>query len=437
MGGLKLKGVAGKLGVLKDFVSLIIAAVIVLIAIIILAITPLLMGSKLKKEIESKSIKNGNSIMSLVKSKIPSNVQWQEEQKYQDAYSQDANDIARLFLGSSRRALLSYMIFPEPKDSSTFIFEEFGTNFRKGIEEQLATIGAGDCPSQAELEEKIESRAPSGGGRFPGGRFSSGSMGRTTGEDVKLEDALCQDRARKAKVYAAPADFAGYDFNFDEIVDISTTLQNCWYWQVGYWIIEDVISTTDQMNRDSKNVLSSPVKRIVNVSFSRMSQSYRASTIPGRGMGIGAGIRSFRQGSPSPSYVVKEYGGLAETCTNRISNEKYDIVHFIVVVIVRADSVQSFIEDLCSSKEHTFKGFSGTEASQVYKHNQISVLDLRIRPVDRTSVEHYLFRYGENAVVELSLTCEYLFDLKGYSPVKPASVTETQASGKTRSTMFR
>ena len=46
-------------------------------------------------------------------------------------------------------------------------------------------------------------------------------------------------------------------------------------------------------------------------------------------------------------------------------------------------------------------------------------------PVDRESGVHTLYRYGkDNALVELELICEYVFDKDGYYPIKPDSIKE-------------
>jgi hypothetical protein len=84
------------------------------------------------------------------------------------------------------------------------------------------------------------------------------------------------------------------------------------------------------------------------------------------------------------------------------------------------------MNELCSAKEHTFKRWSGAEPVQIFRHNQITVLETNINPVivnavtTRTGASgHELYRYGDDAVVEVELVCEYIFERVGYDEIKP------------------
>jgi hypothetical protein len=44
-------------------------------------------------------------------------------------------------------------------------------------------------------------------------------------------------------------------------------------------------------------------------------------------------------------------------------------------------------------------------------------------------MSHRYYRYGDDNVVELDLVCEYIFNTKGYEPIKPESVKTTLAGG--------
>lgn len=94
-------------------------------------------------------------------------------------------------------------------------------------------------------------------------------------------------------------------------------------------------------------------------------------------------------------------------------------MHFEVRVIVSADQVMRFIQELCSAKTHKFRGWYGDGPEQTFKHNQITVLEHTIAPIDLEDFDHRSYRYGPDAVVELDLVCEYLFVNAGYNEVKP------------------
>jgi hypothetical protein len=71
------------------------------------------------------------------------------------------------------------------------------------------------------------------------------------------------------------------------------------------------------------------------------------------------------------------------------------------------------------------------QPQQTFKHNQITILDCEIVPVetDTTASRHKLYRYGEDSIVQLNLTCEYLFYKKAYDEVKPQPVKD-EIAGK-------
>ena len=151
-----------------------------------------------------------------------------------------------------------------------------------------------------------------------------------------------------------------------------------------------------------------PVKRLISVGFA----------IGDTRIGGNMAVR--------PPYVLSdEEGELTQPHTGRFCDDDIDIVHFDVVVVVSTKAVLSFMEELCSAKEHKFRGFSGVEQERDFVHNQITVLKSDIRPINRKANDHNLYRYGEDAVVELDLICEYIFDKSGYDEIKPKSVKET------------
>jgi hypothetical protein len=129
-------------------------------------------------------------------------------------------------------------------------------------------------------------------------------------------------------------------------------------------------------------------------------------------------------GLDMPSYVTEKTGGLCQPWTGRKCDDKMDVVHFSVSVIVKADSVLKFMNVLCGEKEHTFSGFKGELEPQKYKHNQITILESSIEPVDRNSAENKRYYYGQDAIVKLDITCEYVFNRLGYDIIKPKIVAD-------------
>ena len=113
----KFKDLIQKLRFLGNYSSLILPLIIVLVAVPFFIFAQL-MSSRLKERIESESVSVGKKVQSL---NPVARDQWQVEQEYQQAYERDANQTVLLAKQSSQRQLLSYKIFPNPKDTSAWI----------------------------------------------------------------------------------------------------------------------------------------------------------------------------------------------------------------------------------------------------------------------------------------------------------------------------
>jgi hypothetical protein len=410
----QIKNVVQKLGFLRNYSSLFVPLIIV-IAGALLFIPTRLMSSRLKAQMAKESISVGKRVETLSRS-IVARDQWDVEREYQQIYANDVNQMMLLAKQSSQRQLLSYQIFPKPKDTSTLIFKGFGQAYRTGIEQMLERVTARDCPSQAEVERSLQASTLGGTGIVK--RFDS--LQRLGEVDAAIVNELCSDRAKSVSFYANPADLSGYAFwETYEYTGMTDATEDCWYWQLGYWIIEDVVDTIAATNSQSENVLTAPAKRLMHLSFT-----------PGATDVIVTGkTRKPGKEQNRPSYAQSDGGYLAEPLTGRYSNDDVDIVHFTFTVVIDAKEVLPFIQQLCSAKQHKFTGFTGGEEEQVFKHNQITVLESNISTIYRDSDTHNLYRYGEDAVVEMELICEYIFNRSGYDEVKPDSVKKSARKG--------
>jgi hypothetical protein len=398
----KFKDLIQKLSFLGNYSSLIPPVIIVLVAVLLFIPTQLL-SSKLRNRIENESISVGERVQSLSRSAV-SRKQWEVEQEYQQIYERDANRAAILAKQSSQRSLLSYKIFPEPKETSALIFREFGQRFRNAIDRLIAKVNATGCPTVAELQRALQGYSLPSSGRG----LDRQEVALRSGEvDATITDVLCREKAGSASVYANPMDLSGYEFwDKYEYTGMDTAIEDCWYWQLAYWVIEDVFNTIDALNSGSNSVFTSPVKRLLKIDFTIGGTEFdRKTTV-----------------SVKPSYVLSVEKAFTEPHTGRFCKDDIDVVHFNVAVVVSAKAVLPFMQQLCSAKQHKFRGFSGKEQEQVFKHNQITILESNIRSIDREDTVHNLYRYGEDAVVELNLICEYIFNKNGYDEIKPESV---------------
>lgn len=448
------KDILQKLSVFKNNLSLLVPVIIALVSVLLFIPTQL-MSSKLTSQVEQESINKGiTKIKSLEKSAVPSE-QYEKEARRQEDHAKDANDIAKLALQTTQRELLSYVIFPEPDPNgfSGLIFQEFGQRFRKGIDELVMRVHGRDCPTDAEIERGLEnssSRSPSrgmgfgggsrdltselyGGRRYGGGLYGGPMMGVNINK--MIIDQMCEARAKEISVYVNPVDVSGYEYWKEYKFDVKKedALKDCWYHQLAYWIIEDIFATIESTNSNFDNVLQAPVKRFMGITFTMGLKGPRGSGSSGviRSIGRNRRAQQKQEEADMPVYVRSAKYGLSESCTGRFCNEEnkdIDVTHFNFSIIVDAKSILPFMKELCSVKEHQFRGYpDGNEPPRTFKHNQITVLESKFGAINPNDMTHRYYRYGDEAVVSLDLICEYIFNVEAYDKLLPQPVKDTLA----------
>lgn len=401
----RFKVVIRRLSVVRRHSSLFVPVLIALVGVF-LFIPAQLMSVKLKRQMSRESVTDGGRQVTSLRQSAVSNDQWLVDRERQQAYKNDANQIMILAEELTKRPLLSEKIFPSPTDASISIFRQFGQRFREGVDEMLKHVKAGECPTKEELDRSL---GVVSGRRSRSSRFKRNS----SGADDEIREALCLSKAKAANVYCSPLDMSGYEFWGEyQYAGTNEAVEDCWYYQLAYWIIEDITDTIESVNSSSNSVFESPLKRLLGVDF---HNAWMTTSSVGKTKG------------EKPSYVLTIYEGLAVPYTARVCDGDIDVVHFNVHVLVAADAVLQFMKQLCSAKEHIVRGSSGhIQGAKYAKHNQITILESRITSVDREDEAHGFYRYGEDAVVELSLICEYVFSTKGYDELKPVSIKTKQ-----------
>ncbi|MHC4488507.1 MAG: hypothetical protein ACYS9C_07180 [Planctomycetota bacterium] len=459
------RDIVQKLSVFKNNVSLLVSLIIALVSALLFIPTQLMSG-RLEKQIDQASISNGSRVRTWREKPI-SREQWKEAERRQIEYANDANEIAKLAMQSTQRKLLSYEIFPEPTDLSTLIFKKFGQQFREGVDGLIARAKAGDCPTDVEIERALENSSGIRGTR--GGRmgpsmgpptslrpsmirasrnplmnpYGGGGMYGMMGEVRRtIIDEICLERAQSCSVYVNPVDLAGYEFwaDYKLAVDPNTAIEDCWYHQLAYWVIEDIFDTIEAMNSAHDSVLTAPVKRLQRVSFTMGLKR------PGAGGGVFTGRSRLRRSSgrkrdeaDKPTYVFSQDDGLTESCTGRFTDDDIDVTHFNFSVVIGTKEVLPFMQELCSAKQHVVRDAGSPAGDPNSKHNQITILENKIRSIDQAEKEgiaHRYYRYGEDIVVELDLICEYIFNKKGYDDIKPESAKKVPEVTDTRSRRY-
>ena len=447
------KDILQKLSVFKNNLSLLVPIIIALVAVLLFVPTQL-MSSKLKKQVEQESIDKGiKKVENLEKSAV-SSAQYEMEAERQKAHAADANEIAKLAIETTQRELLSYDLFPAP-DSNGFsglLFQHFGQQYRSGIDKFVESVNGGDCPTDAEIQRGLEnssSRNRQRGLGFPsrsastdlstmldgGGLYGGGSM-MFANIDRMIIDEMCEARAKTISVYVNPVDIADYEYWKEYKYDVKQedALKDCWYHQLAYWIIGDIFKTIKAMNSDYDNVLTAPVKRFMGITFTMGLKRPRSG---GGGVYRNVGRRramttTKQDEADRPVYVRNQQQGLTESCTARYCNDDnkdIDVTHFNFTVVVDTKSVLPFMQELCSAKEHQFRGYPDPnepvktfQPVQTFKHNQITILESKFGSIDLNNISHRYYRYGDETVVTLDLVCEYVFNVAGYKNLMPEPV---------------
>lgn len=411
------------LSTLKKYASLVPSIGITLVALLLFLPT-MLVGNKVKEEMK-KSAQDASTIQSLSRD-VPSKDEPEKIRAYMDEFEGELNEIRTLARQGSQRELIRYNIFPEPKDTSSQVYTQYGKEYRQKVEDLIEGMNASDAPSDAEIRAKTGSSRGRTTGTNP--LMAGYAPRRRTGslEDDPAVNALCKLRAQEISVYANPSDFSWYDFwqKYD-FSGQDQGLEDCWDSQVAYWIYEDVINTVKKINGQTDSVLSAPVKRLLGVSFNGPVM-----------VGVGSGTRSSSEkddaNRDAPNYITASLPSkfLTSSPTGREGNEDVDVVHFAVSVLVQDQHIGAFMKELCSEKSHTFReDFKPDGQEKESPHNQITVLQSELRIIDKKSEEHGLYRYGDEPVVWVDLVCEYLFNRAGYDSIKPGPIKERLEQG--------
>lgn len=428
----QLKGLLAKLSVLKVYSAFILPSILAAVALFLLLIPAPLLSSRLKNNINRMSVNSGRQLASLSSEQIsPRHIE--VEREYQDLYAKDANEIVSLVRQTTLRELLSYQIFPEPNDTSVLIFHDFAKRYRDSIEELVHQVNGREQPAVSEIIRNLKKSGSDTDRLSLSADYSIGAgkqqlpLDRMTEIERTIIDELCRSTAQSGLVYVNITEVPGYNY-WDigakseysqgaryQYQTAQQSVKECWYWQLGYWIIEDIFQTISAMNADCQNILNCPVKRLVSIEFGSKSQAGYAST-------------TLNYDKP-PGYVASPKDYLVMSFTKRVSGEKIDVVHFRLSVLVSADAVMPFMNELCSSKEHIFRGWKGAGQPRTYKHNQITILLSRAEPIKPDTRDHQLYRYGDDLVFQLDLVCEYIFESKVYQKIKPTFLNEDMTLG--------
>jgi hypothetical protein len=427
------KVILQKLSVFKNNMSLLVAIIIAVVSLLLFIPTGII-GSGLKKQVKKTSIENGeNKIQQLIKD-LKSPELKRIDQAHLDALDKDSNDITALAAQTTQRQYLKKEVFSIDPNSSTFspeIFTRFGETYCSQIDQLIAAGKGGTSVTKLEIDtvlKELTSKSTSTSSqavtRPQRSKVSSENLilsSYTTDSEIIVINQLLQTKAKSVSCYIDPLVIGGYKFwkNYTaaQYEQLDLAVANSWYYQLAYWVVEDVLNTIANINSSSQNVLKSPVKRLMSVSF--ISDIDRSSLLSFKSNSPTASSSS-RGSVDKPFYVTSAAEGLSETYTARYCNDTLDVINFKIEMVISTKALFEFMQQLCSTKEHIYIDDSGREHK--YKHNQITILETCLNSIDSYSADHELYSYGQDNVAKLDMVCEYIFIKAGYENVKPETV---------------
>lgn len=413
----QIKGLLKKAGVLKNYMSLIVPAAIILVAVGIFFFSGIMKG-KLQGKIQRQSIMNGARRVDSLLSESVSVDQWKIEKEYQQSFAADANLASRLTKSAGKRELLAYDIFPEPNDPSISVFRQFGKSFMDHIDTKIKETGGTPCPTEIEIAKNIQLASRSSSDV----KINTKSVDELDPVNATIIDVICKDRANSGKYYVNKGSISGYWFwkNF-YYEGLQKAIADCWSYQLAYWIIEDVLDSIELVNQDAPNILSSAVKKLNYISFTQIEKEEKDFDE--------SDYDSSAEDTDKPQYAPDSAGIVAPSFTGRATGDELDVTQFVVDVVIDSRDILKFMDALSSAKEHRFFGFDGLQPEQKFKHNLITILSSTTYNVDENSESNRFCRFGSDPVVGLKVICEYAITKESYQQIRPAEIEDFMLPG--------
>ncbi len=234
----------------------------------------------------------------------------------------------------TRRQLLLDGIFPEPvTPDKPFMFAKI---YNKSLANLLTKLHAGDAPSDEDIERNYEIVAQDLGflaeeaAGTQQGEEGKGTKKKYTEEDLKksaIQKAIIE-KANSIKIYCTTDALDIIQEAYTSSSGQPPLTEDMWWAQLSYWLQTDIIDAINQTNSNSKNVIESPVKRILEI---KMMHGYVTPE----------------------GFIGRDDPGLPDSFTVMAGNKYYDVVRFSITVIIDARMIPLFIDSLYKEGYYT------------------------------------------------------------------------------------
>jgi len=298
-------------------------------------------------------------------------------------------------------------IFPKPSsDDRPYKFPKV---YQDAIKKLMVKLQAGEVPTEKEIADEKEQVVQEQGFMPSKEGKPSGATARTVGarsgmnsrnnpvEEDPLQDLdlvarlrAAENRAKEIKVYCelAQPNTSGsqYQTALDILSDVAyptggtpPLVEDMWWAQLSYWIQEDIAGAISEVNASAKNVIESPIKRILQI---KVMHGYVVQGENGR-----------------MEFVGREELQAPVSFSNLSSDKNYDILQFKVELIMDERAIPSFVDAMYRQSHYLLYNWE-TEA--------FVPPDITKEANNRSS--DILYRYGNSPLVKLTTYWEaYLF----------------------------
>lgn len=308
-----------------------------------------------------------------------------------DQMKTESEALRKAVVARNARKPLVDQVFPRPVSTSAVVAFQRRytqlmdyTNWDERVRQQTlvySKLKAGVPPTEQDLQRRREETAAAITQRLtiydPSGRPTNQPdvQARVQEALLNLPEQIRSDVARNSLIY----------INHDAL-DIYPGVINSpqpppsptlWYAQLGYWLQEDVIEAIAAINRNSKNVMESPVKHLIKIDIPDNPWALSGPVQPSPDPNVPAVVPL---STPDQKVAIV-------SVTGRACNPLYDVVHYTVVLNVDAEAVPSVLLELSRNRLTT-------------------VLQTEMAAVDSGNALLNGFYYGEKPIVQLTLKLE-------------------------------
>jgi hypothetical protein len=219
---------------------------------------------------------------------------------------------------------------------------------------------------------------------------------------AQLGEQMRQEAATKHKMYMSPTALTVQpEMAAGNGATVAPSPETIWLAQMGLWIQDDVVQSIAQLNHASTDVDGSTVKELTSIIVPTTKEELyvlpgTASATPAQAGAAVSSVAANTETDPLP----KDY---SVSPTGRICNGVFDVVHFTVVLNVRAADVEKVIQ-------------------QLEQDRLLTVYHTQVDAVNSAAMQQDGFYFGKSPVVTLTLKCEELFIRDWTRKLMPATV---------------